>query len=77
LRFPLEIRRVSMPGAELKAFTTSLASKLEGKNVVTQDLATHGSRRFMVAHRDSPGEAEYHAQDADIFVVQSGTATLV
>jgi mannose-6-phosphate isomerase-like protein (cupin superfamily) len=63
--------------AELKAFTTSLASKLEGKNVVTQDLATHGNCRFMVAHRDSSGEAEYHAQDAGIFVVQSGTATLV
>ena len=31
----------------------------------------------MVAHRDSSGEAEYHAQDAGIFVVQSGTATLV
>jgi mannose-6-phosphate isomerase-like protein (cupin superfamily) len=31
----------------------------------------------MVAHREGSGEAEYHATQADIFVVQSGEATLV
>ena len=31
----------------------------------------------MVAHREGSGEAEYHATQADVFVVQSGEATLV
>jgi mannose-6-phosphate isomerase-like protein (cupin superfamily) len=62
---------------DLKAFSKSLAAKLDGKTVATQDIAKHGNYRFMVAHREGSGEGEYHAQDADIFVVQSGTATLV
>ncbi|HXK01876.1 MAG TPA: hypothetical protein VMS37_05700 [Verrucomicrobiae bacterium] len=63
--------------AELKAFTKSLAPKINDKKVATQDLAKYGNYRFMVAHREDSGEAEYHALDADIFVVQSGNATLV
>jgi mannose-6-phosphate isomerase-like protein (cupin superfamily) len=63
--------------AELKAFSKNLAPKINEKKVATQDIAKIGNYRFMVAHREGPGEAEYHAVDADIFVVQSGTATLV
>jgi mannose-6-phosphate isomerase-like protein (cupin superfamily) len=63
--------------ADLKAFSKSLAPKINDKKVATQDIAKNGNYRFMVAHREGPGEAEYHALDADIFVVQSGTATLV
>ena len=63
--------------AEVKSFTKSLAPKINDKKVATQDLFKQGNYRFMVAHREGPGEAEYHALDADIFVVESGTATLV
>jgi mannose-6-phosphate isomerase-like protein (cupin superfamily) len=63
--------------AELKAFSKDLASKLTDQKVATQDIAKQGNYRFMVAHREGSGQAEYHAVDADIFVVQSGTATLV
>jgi mannose-6-phosphate isomerase-like protein (cupin superfamily) len=63
--------------AGLKAFSKSLAPKINDKKVATQDIAKNGNYRFMVAHREGSGEAEYHAVDADIFVVQSGTATLV
>lgn len=63
--------------ADLKAFSKNLASKLNDQKVATQDIAKQGNYRFMVAHREGSGEAEYHALDADIFVVQSGTATLV
>ncbi|HTS62849.1 MAG TPA: hypothetical protein VMH28_12555 [Candidatus Acidoferrales bacterium] len=63
--------------AELKAFSKNLAPKINDKKVATQDLDKYGNYRFMVAHREGPGEAEYHALDADIFVVQSGAATLV
>jgi mannose-6-phosphate isomerase-like protein (cupin superfamily) len=63
--------------AELKAFSKNLAPKINDKKVATQDIAKNGNYRFMVAHREGSGEAEYHAVDADIFMVQSGTATLV
>ena len=63
--------------AELKAFSKNLAPKINDKKVATQDIAKFGNYRFMVAHREGPGEAEYHAVDADIFMVQSGSATLV
>jgi mannose-6-phosphate isomerase-like protein (cupin superfamily) len=62
---------------DLKSFSKNLAPKINEKKVATQDLAKNGNYRFMVAHREGPGEAEYHAVDADIFVVQSGTATLI
>ncbi|HJZ95520.1 MAG TPA: hypothetical protein VKE70_03385 [Candidatus Solibacter sp.] len=63
--------------AELKAFSKGLAPKINEKKVATQDLTKVGNYRFMVAHREGSGEAEYHAVDADIFVVESGTATLI
>jgi len=63
--------------SELKAFSKNLAPKINDKKVATQDIAKFGNYRFMVAHREGSGEAEYHAVDADIFVVQSGAATLV
>jgi mannose-6-phosphate isomerase-like protein (cupin superfamily) len=63
--------------AELKAFSKSLAPKINEKKAATQDLTKVGNYRFMVAHREGSGEAEYHAVDADIFVVESGTATLI
>ena len=63
--------------ADLKAFSKNLAPKINDKKVATQDIAKNGNYRFMVAHREGSGEAEYHAVDADILVVQTGTATLV
>ena len=63
--------------AELKAFSKSLAPKIDAKKVATQQLAAFGNYSFMVAHREGSGEAEYHEKQADIFVVQSGEATLV
>jgi mannose-6-phosphate isomerase-like protein (cupin superfamily) len=63
--------------SELKGFSKSLAPKINDKKVATQDIAKFGNYRFMVAHRQGSGEAEYHAVDADIFVVQTGSATLI
>src|SRR5262249_20072280 len=36
-----------------------------------------GNHYVLAAHREGPGEAEYHESEADIFVVQSGTARLI
>jgi len=61
--------------AELKAFSKSLAPKIDAKKVATQQLTAFGNYSFMVAHREGSGEAEYHEKQADIFVVQAGGAT--
>jgi len=63
--------------SDLKAFSKSLASKMDEQKLASQTLAGHGNYLFMVAHREADGVAEYHATQADIFVVQSGEATLV
>ena len=63
--------------AELKGFAKTLAPKMSDKKVASETIASYGNYSFMVAHREGPGEAEYHATQADIFVVQSGEATLV
>ena len=63
--------------AELKGFAKTLSPKINDKKVATQNLPAYGNYSFMVAHREGTGEAEYHATQADIFVVQNGEATLV
>ena len=63
--------------ADLKAFGKTLAPKMNDKKAASQTIASYGNYSFMVAHREGPGEPEYHATQADIFVVQSGEATLV
>ena len=62
---------------ELKAFSKTLAPKVNQTHVASQALSGFGNYSFMVAHRDGPGEAEYHATQADVFFVQSGEGTLV
>jgi mannose-6-phosphate isomerase-like protein (cupin superfamily) len=63
--------------AQLKSFSKSLAPKIDAQKVATEQLGGHGNYSFMVAHREGSGQAEYHATQADIFFVQSGSATLV
>ena len=36
-----------------------------------------GNYSFIVAHREGSGIAEYHENQADIFFVQTGEATLI
>jgi mannose-6-phosphate isomerase-like protein (cupin superfamily) len=63
--------------AELKAFSKSFAPKINDKKVYSETIASAGNYSFMVAHREGTGEAEYHATQADIFVVQTGSASLI
>ena len=63
--------------AELKAFSKSLAPKINDKKVATQAMGSFANYTFNVGHREGTGEAEYHATQADVFFVQSGEATLV
>ena len=63
-------------GAQLKGFSKSLAPKMNAQKLATQQLGKWGNHLFMVAHREASGEAEVHDKQADIFIVQSGEATL-
>jgi hypothetical protein len=64
-------------GAQLKGFEKSLAPKINDKKVATQPLAKLGNHLVMVAHREGNGEAELHETQADVFVAQTGEATLI
>ena len=61
----------------MKGFSKSLVPKMSDKKLATQSLANYGNYTFNVAHREATGEAEYHATQADVFIVQSGEAILV
>jgi mannose-6-phosphate isomerase-like protein (cupin superfamily) len=46
-------------------------------HVATRRLADFPNDLFMLAHREADGIAEWHETQADVFFVQSGSATLI
>lgn len=48
-----------------------------GKAFASRDLVRYGNHYTMLAARESTGSAEVHEHEADVFVVENGTATLV
>jgi mannose-6-phosphate isomerase-like protein (cupin superfamily) len=64
-------------GSELKSAGKTLAGKINAQKVATEQLGTFGNHNFMLAHREGNGEAELHEKVADVFIVESGDATLV
>lgn len=62
---------------ELRAFDGKLAPKMNDKKFASEQLGKFGNHYAMVAHREGSGLAELHESDADLFVVESGSATLV
>jgi mannose-6-phosphate isomerase-like protein (cupin superfamily) len=63
--------------SELKAYGAKLAPKMNAQKSASQDLAAFGTHWFSVSHREGNGEAEVHEHVADVFVVESGQATLI
>src|SRR5450432_1086892 len=63
--------------AELKGFSKTLAPKIDAQKFASERLTDYGNHYTMVAHREGSGLAEFHESEADLFVVSSGTATLV
>ena len=63
--------------SDLKSYSTSLAPKMNEKKLALTELGNFGNHSFLVAHREGDGEAELHDGQADVFVVQTGQATLV
>jgi mannose-6-phosphate isomerase-like protein (cupin superfamily) len=63
---------------ELKGFEKKLAPKVDPTNkVATLNLDKFDNHLTMVAHREASGQAELHENQADLFVVESGAATLI
>ena len=44
--------------------------------MASQQLANWGNHTMMTAHREVDGEAEFHENQADIFIAQSGEAVV-
>jgi mannose-6-phosphate isomerase-like protein (cupin superfamily) len=54
-----------------------LASKMDDQKVAWQPLATYQNHLLGISHREGDGSAELHETQADIFIVESGEATLL
>ena len=63
--------------SDLKAMDKKLSAKVDGQKFSSEQLDKFGNHYAMMAHREGDGSAELHEKDADIFVVQSGSATLI
>jgi mannose-6-phosphate isomerase-like protein (cupin superfamily) len=64
-------------GSQLRGYGKKLAPKISAQKVASERLGAWDNHLVMVVHREGDGEAELHEKLTDIFVVQSGEATLV
>jgi mannose-6-phosphate isomerase-like protein (cupin superfamily) len=64
-------------GAELKHFEQKLSPKINAQKVALEQLGSFENHFAMIIYREGSGEAELHETQADVFVIQSGRATLV
>lgn len=68
---------VHLSAAQLKGYAKKLAPKINAGKFASEQLGKFGNHSMMVAHREGDGEAEVHETQADVFIVQSGEATLI
>ncbi len=66
-------------GPALTQMTQELRTEASGNphHIGTRRLADYPNDLFMLSHREADGVVEWHETQADIFVVQSGSATLL
>ena len=63
--------------SDLAAKGKVLAQKLDVQKSANEVLATEGNRRFMVAHREGSGLAEWHEKEADVMFFSAGSITMI
>ena|SRR5215468_6399179 len=65
--------------ADLQAESKTLAEKAasDPHHAATKTLSDYPNDLFLLAHREADGQVELHETQADLFVVQSGSATLI
>src|SRR5688500_20118690 len=61
--------------ADITAKGKSLAQKLDAQKVASEVIAKEGNRRFMVAHREGSGIAEWHEKEEDVMLISAGNVT--
>lgn len=62
---------------DIAAKGKSLSQKLDPQKVASEVVATEGNRKFMVAHREGSGLAEWHEKEADVMFISAGNVTMV
>jgi mannose-6-phosphate isomerase-like protein (cupin superfamily) len=63
--------------SDIAAKGKALSQKLDAQKVASEVIARDGNRRFMVAHREGSGIAEWHEKEADIMFISAGKVTMV
>jgi len=64
-------------GSDLKNMSANLAPKMTASGNVGESMAKLGHYSFAANYRKVSGGAEIHKTNTDVFVVQSGEATLI
>jgi mannose-6-phosphate isomerase-like protein (cupin superfamily) len=64
-------------GKDLKAYEKSLAPKIDATKLAQEQLGKYGNHAFQITHREGSGVGELHQTQVDLFIVESGEATLV
>ena len=62
---------------DIAAKGKALAQKLDAQKAGNEVVATEGNRRFMVAHREGSGLAEWHEKEADVMFFSAGNITMI
>jgi mannose-6-phosphate isomerase-like protein (cupin superfamily) len=65
--------------ASLQKDTQTLVTEAAGDphHFAAQQLADYLNDAFLLAHRETDGQVEWHETQVDVFLVESGSATLV
>jgi mannose-6-phosphate isomerase-like protein (cupin superfamily) len=65
--------------ADLQTVNKTLAEKaaIDSHHAASKTISDYPNDLFMLAHREADGQSELHETQADVFVVESGSATLV
>ena len=66
-------------GSSLLQLGASLSGEAatDPHHFAVRQLADYGNESFLLVHRESDGQVEWHETQVDIFFVQSGSATLL
>jgi len=62
---------------DIAAKGKALSQKLDAQKVASEVIATEGNRKFMVAHREGSGQAEWHEKEADVMFISAGNVTMI
>jgi mannose-6-phosphate isomerase-like protein (cupin superfamily) len=64
--------------ADLQTVNKTLAEKAatDSHHAASKTISDYPNDLFMLAHREADGQSELHETQADVFVVESGSATL-